>query len=72
MAALEEDIDITHIHARHFEASAAKTKPSPPTPEWLRDIYERFRRGQTKVPSSMNLEAMTSPVQRDGDESDDG
>lgn len=67
MAALEEDIDITHIHARHFATSAAKTKASPPTPDWLRDIYERFRRGQTKVPSSLNLEAMTSPR----DESDD-
>ena len=69
MAALEEDIDITHIHARHFAASAAKTKPSPPTPEWLRDIYERFRRGQTKVPSSLNLEAMTSPTRDEPDDS---
>ena len=67
MAALEEDIDITHIHARHFATSAAKTKPSPPTPDWLREIYQRFRRGQTKVPSSLNLETMTSPR----DESDD-
>ena len=68
MAALEEDIDITHIHARHFATSATRTPPSPPTPGWPGHLRE-VRRGQTKVPSSLNLEAMTSPTRDEPDDS---
>jgi hypothetical protein len=50
MEALEESIDIEQIHKRHFTAAAMKVQPSPPTPDWLADIYQRFRRGQTKTP----------------------
>ena len=49
MEALEESIDIEQIHKRHFTAAAMKVQPSPPTPDWLADIYQRFRRGQTKT-----------------------
>ena len=51
MEALEESIDIEQIHKRHFTAAAMKVQPSPPTPDWLADIYRRFRRGQTKTPA---------------------
>ena len=50
MEALEESIDIEQIHKRHFTSAAMKVQPSPPTPDWLADIYKRFRRGQTKTP----------------------
>ena len=43
-------IDIEQIHKRHFTSAAMKVQPSPPTPDWLADIYKRFRRGQTKTP----------------------